>query len=154
MYRFHVRSIGTGAQAVGLALILGISGCASGSGGGGASSNMITQQQIDGFNGEDAYQLVQRYKSRWLRPARNQNSLTAQTAGSVVPGGDQDALPGQEIYAQVFRDGVFYGNLESLRSLDPREIASVEYISATDATTRYGTGYSGGIIELHTRAAR
>jgi hypothetical protein len=128
--------------------------CASGGtgGGDGNAGNAISQEQVAEFTGEDAYDLVQRYRSRWLRRARNQNVTGSVTTGDVSPVGDGDALPGQEEYATVFLDGRRYGNLESLRRLHPSQIETIEYLDARSATTRYGTGYASGIIEVHSKA--
>jgi TonB-dependent Receptor Plug Domain len=156
MALFNVRPVRRVARVLALSVTLGLPACASGSGGGGggASANVITQRQIDDAGVDDTYQLIQRYKSRWLRPARNQNITSGTTAGSLTGGSDGDVVAGQELYARVFVDDHPYGEIDSLRSIDPRSIESIEFISSTDATTRYGTGYIGGIIQVHTRASR
>jgi hypothetical protein len=43
------------------------------------------------------------------------------------------------------------GGLSALDGMEIREIEEIRFISASDATTRYGTGYPGGIIEVFTR---
>jgi hypothetical protein len=43
------------------------------------------------------------------------------------------------------------GGLDVLEGLYVREIQEMRFLSASDATTRYGTGYPGGIIEVVTR---
>jgi len=145
-------------RAVLLSLLLasiGAAGCASASGGGSDGSagagDVITQEQIDQFDGETAYDLVQRYRSRWLRPARNQNATGQRTTGSVTGSPDGDALPGQSVLPTVFLDGRPFGPIESLRGVPPRSLASIEFVSARSATTLYGTGYPAGIIEMHSR---
>ncbi len=36
----------------------------------------------------------------------------------------------------------------------PENIETLRYLSAPDATTKYGTGYIGGVIEVTTRRGR
>ena len=60
----------------------------------------------------------------------------------------QDLTP---VQAVVYLDGVRYGKLESLRTLNIDEIREIEFISAGDATTRYGTDHLGGAILIRTR---
>ncbi len=49
-------------------------------------------------------------------------------------------------YAEVYVDGLRYGPLESLYQISTNTIERIEYLSALDATTRYGTGHMGGAI--------
>ena len=48
-------------------------------------------------------------------------------------------------------NGSLYGDLRDLRRLNTVEVTSIEYMSASDATTRFGTGYAGGAIVVSTR---
>jgi hypothetical protein len=43
---------------------------------------------------------------------------------------------------------VRHGDIQSLRSILIEEIAEVRFISASDATTRWGTGHAGGVIQV------
>jgi len=136
------------------ALILGVAACASGAGGSGAggSGDVITQQQIDEAAVGSAMDVVRRYRPRWLQPMR---SPTSSGVAPLVgrPGMPQD--PGQlvvtDVYATVVRDGVRLGEISTLSSISSRTVASIRFVSATDATTRYGSGYDGGVIEVVSR---
>ena len=135
-------------------LILVLAACASGSGGSGAggSGDVITQQQIDDAAVGSAMDVVRRYRPRWLQPMR---SPTSSGVAPLVgrPGMPQD--PGQlratDLYATVVRDGVLLGEISTLASVDARTVASIRLLSPTDARTRYGSGYDGGVIELVSR---
>jgi hypothetical protein len=48
-------------------------------------------------------------------------------------------------------DGSSRGELDALRQLSIGNIETMRYLSAADATTKYGTGYPGGVIEVTTR---
>ena len=108
--------------------------CAAGAGGGGSGNpDLITREQIESLGDATAFQIVQRFRSSWLR------ARTQATFGNSTPA-----------YAEVFVDELRYGDINSLNRISSTQIQSIEYLSATDATTRYGTGYMGGIIRVNT----
>ncbi len=93
----------------------------------------ITRQEILDANVQDAYEAVRR-----LRP----QMLT--THGSVSirsPGADQPI---------VYVDGVRMGGLDALSSIRAEQVMEIRWISPSDATTRYGTDHTGGVIEVIT----
>jgi hypothetical protein len=51
----------------------------------------------------------------------------------------------------VVVDGVARGELDELRGLNNDTLETIRYLSAPDATTKYGTGFPGGVIEVTTR---
>jgi len=135
-------------------LLLTLAACASGAGGGsgtGGPPDLITQEQIDEASLDSALDVIRRYRPRWLQPAR----APAATGAGVVPlvarpGMPQrrDALVANDVYPTVFRDGVRLGEISSLESIDPRTVASIRLLSAADASTKYGSGHDGGVIEV------
>ena len=52
--------------------------------------------------------------------------------------------------ATVFLDGQRYGDLNSLRTIVASSVYDARHLSATDAVTRYGMQYGGGVIEIRT----
>ncbi len=44
--------------------------------------------------------------------------------------------------------------LADLNRMSTADIETMRYLSASDATTRYGTGYIGGVIEVTMRSGR
>ena len=99
-----------------------------------SSSNHITPEEIASLEGNvvmTARQVIHRLRPSWLRP----RSSTARGRHTPV----------------VFQDGVQLGGLETLDDMDMRHIMEFRYLSASDATNRYGTGYPGGIIQVFTR---
>lgn len=114
-------------------LLLSGTACASGGGGGGGGNpDVITREQIEASQTTTALQAVQRLKPRWLQPPRANASFTGPAPEAVV-----------------FLDGVRYGDLRSLASINVTVIDSIEYMNGRDATTLYGTGYMGGAIMVH-----
>ena len=79
---------------------------------------------------------VEDLRRRWLQPRRSPTLLN----------------PGS-FYARVVVDGIPRGELRELSILGTENIESMRYLSPTDATTRYGTGYMGGVIEVTTLTA-
>jgi hypothetical protein len=76
----------------------------------------------------DVYQAIGRLRPAWLR-------ISPQGASPVV----------------VVDGSPQMGGLEQLRSFQAADVTALEYMSASDATTRFGTGYSGGAILVTTR---
>lgn len=120
------------ALSLAIALTLGLAGCASGGGSGGdgaprGTANRIIRAELEPLQQLDAYQAIQRLRPNWLR-----------TRGSQAP--------------QVMVDGSRQaGGLDVLRSYRAADIEEIRFMSGTDATTRFGTGYDGGAILISTR---
>lgn len=121
-----------------LALSLGafaLAGCASaGAGGSRPSTNRITREELQRLEPLSAYEAIERLRPRWLQ-SRGMSSLRG---GPTLPRVHLDQSPLE--------------SLDALRSLSVSEVEYMEFRSAADATTRYGTGYPGGVIEIRTRS--
>jgi len=114
------------------ALSLGLAGCAAGGSGGSGgprrSSNSITAEELAEVSELDLFSAIQRLRPAWLRS------------------GSRGALP------SVIVDGTpQQGGAEALRSYRATDVTGLELMSASDATTRYGTGYTNGAIIVSTR---
>ncbi len=53
--------------------------------------------------------------------------------------------------AMVYIDGQLRGGLDEMRALVPIEVGELRFMSASDATTRFGTNHIGGAIVITTR---
>ena len=93
----------------------------------------IAERAADASN---ALQIVQK-----LRP----QMLTTRGRFSPADSSDAGARP------RVVVDGVAYGQVENLVNVNAISVMEIRYISATDATTRFGTGYVGGAILVTTK---
>ena len=58
------------------------------------------------------------------------------------------------LYARVVVDGAIRGEVDELYRLSADSIEDIRYLTAGDATTKYGTGYAAGVIEVRTRRGR
>jgi hypothetical protein len=122
-----------------LLVALVTAGCATGGPGeGGARSgpNVLEREDFAELHYADAYEIVARLRPRWLR-ARGFGTLRDSSANLPV----------------VYRDERLLGEPGSLRDIDFDTVVRIEYISASDSTTRFGTGHSGGVILVTTSRA-
>ena len=124
-------------------LMLVLAGCASAGGKETTSSpkpnrdrNLITSEEIERSHESNAYLLVQALRPNML-VTRGPTSINMQDPGVVV-----------------FLDNQRFGNLESLKALQPVNLAEVRYLSAADAQSRFGVGFPQGVILLTSRRGR
>ena len=111
-----------------LGLSGGLSACATGAGGSSGpsrSANRITQEELADFTTLSALDAIRRLRPRWLQ----------------VRGGTPVAM----------LDGARLGGPDALRSVAVSDVASMQFLSASDATLRYGTNFPAGAIEVRTR---
>ena len=80
------------------------------------------------------FEAVRALRPRWLQ-ARNVASLRSQTRHTP----------------RVYVDGHFRGEVNELSRLVPHEVAEIRFMSASDATTRFGTNHIAGAIVITTR---
>ena len=97
--------------------------------------DLISHEEIQhrGQNAPSAMDLIRRLRPRWLSP-RGQNSFTS----------------GRTSYPIVYIDEIRHGGLPTLHSIPTAEILRLEYFNTADATTRWGTGHTAGVINVVT----
>jgi len=95
--------------------------------------DVITEAEIASRAGEasNALQIVQKLRPQMLR-GRGRFSPADSSDSSTIP--------------RVVVDDVAYGAVETLANLNATGIREIRFLSAADATTRWGTGYPGGVI--------
>ena len=99
----------------------------------GGNPRLIVRAQLDELPGYSAYEAVETLNRRWLQPQRGSSLVSGQS------------------FARVMIDGNVRRELRDLARMSTDNIETMRYLSAPDATTRYGTGYPGGVIEVTTR---
>ena len=97
------------------------------------NSTLIVRAQLEVLTDRSAWDAVETLNRRWMQARRS---------GGFASG---------PAYARVVVDGVVRGDLDELRRLNTANIETMRYLSAPDATTKYGTGFPGGVIEVDTR---
>ncbi len=130
-------------MAITLAACAGSGAPAAGAAGTGAAAprpvrgglNLITNAEIETAGNDvlSAFELVLRLRPGMMR-ARNQ------TAGNVGEGNVFGVI--------AYADEVRLGDVEQLRTVMRGTVREIRFISATDATTRWGTGHSNGVIQV------
>ena len=115
-----------------LAMVLAVctSACASGGGSGSStrsSSTLLVEEDLAGVANLSAYEAVQRLRPLWLQ-------VRSVGVGPVI-----------------FVNGTQVGSAETLRNYRAGDLSEIRYRRGSDATTRYGTGFGGGTIELRTK---
>ena len=124
--------------------VLALAACSSGGGSAAQSSgttsarrggqNLITAEEIASSGGlENALDAVQRLRPSMMRPRTTTFQSGNQAAGVPV---------------LVYSDEVKLGGIENLRSIPISQVREIRYLSATDATQRWGTGHSSGVIQV------
>ncbi|HKG91582.1 MAG TPA: hypothetical protein VKA84_06820 [Gemmatimonadaceae bacterium] len=97
--------------------------------------NVISLDEISASTeAQNAYDLVRR-----LRPA------------FLVDRGPPSFRTSVPRTAQVYVDNVRMGGIEALRDIPRDGVAEIRYYSGPDATTRWGTGHSSGVIYVAMR---
>jgi hypothetical protein len=129
-----------------LSLALGAVACASSGAGAGLatdstgaapptvrrSGNLITEAEIAETAARDGYHAVQLLRPQWFR-VRGASSMSATSEPAVY-------LNGQRI-----------GELRSLGTIQATAIREMRFLTAAEATTRYGTGHEAGAIIVLTK---
>ena len=97
--------------------------------------NLVTREEIlsRGQNAPSAMALIRRLRPRWLAP-RGQASFRDSAAS----------------YPVVYVDEIRHGGLPTLYGIPTAEILEIEYYNTADATTRWGTGHTAGVINIVT----
>ena len=100
--------------------------------------DLILESEISSRAGEatNALQIVQKLRPQMLR-----------SRGVISPNDPN----GEATTPKVYVDNVSYGTLESLANINSVQIKEIRYIKATDATTQWGTGHTGGVILVITK---
>ncbi len=119
-----------------VATVLPFVACASSGGSEGPSRrrNQITREEIAQIQVTSAYEAIQQLRPEFFR-SRGVRSMAS----------------GDASVAAVYVDGVRQGGLEALRNIPKETVEDIRYLSATDATTQFGTGHAGGAILVRTR---
>ncbi|HJU75328.1 MAG TPA: hypothetical protein VJ717_16415 [Gemmatimonadaceae bacterium] len=89
------------------------------------NSRLITRQEIESVPLETIYDVIERLRPNMLR-----------SRGSPI---------------MVYLNTTLLGEVSTLRGIQASSVRQVEFVSASDATTRFGTGVPGGAIVITSR---
>ena len=114
-----------------LGAVVGLAACATGgegsSDGPRRDANLITNEELAEYTTLTAHDVIRRLRPRWLR-----------ARGGGAP--------------QLIMDGARLGSLEGLSSISVADVETLRFLSASDATMRFGTNFPNGAIEVVSRA--
>jgi len=100
----------------------------------GRNSNVISLPEMRSSGATDAYQAISRLRPLFLHRGRDKTPARPNMSS-----------------LQVYLDDARLGGLESLQTVPIESIRSIRYLSASEATIRWGTNHMGGVILLSTR---
>lgn len=112
-----------------------VAACASTGSTGSRNRNLISIEEISASQTTTAYDLIRQLRPHFLR-----------TSGPT----SINAPSGPEIIV-VYLDGTRMGGPEALHGIPTTDVKAVQFLSASQATTRYGTGHTQGAIVVTTR---
>jgi hypothetical protein len=127
---------------VALALLALAVGCASsGASAGKQNPNVITTEEIGQSTASTAYELIQRLRPNYLR-------TRGAVHGSPTASGENRL---ETVDLVVYLNENRLGGTDQLRQMPISEIREIRYYSASEATTKWGTGHSAGAIQVVSR---
>lgn len=97
-------------------------------------ANVITRAEIIPAEMPSAYDVVVHARRQWIRGR-----------GVTTLGEWREEAP------LVYLDGVRYGTCETLKNIASDAVEEMRFLDAPDATTRFGTGHTGGAILVRLR---
>ena len=100
----------------------------------GGVPGLITEQEVRQTRAANAYEVVARLRGSFLS-GRGATSLS--NTSSPEP--------------TVYVDGVLWGPPATLRNIPAEQVSTIRLYQAWEATTKFGSGNMGGVIEVATR---
>jgi hypothetical protein len=97
----------------------------------GSRSDVITRDELDSAGNVSVYDAIIRRHANFFR-SRGPTSINSTSAPR----------------AWVFMAEQAYGEIETLRNIPAERVESIKYYSGTDAATKFGKIYNGGVIQL------
>jgi outer membrane cobalamin receptor len=98
--------------------------------------SLISRADIERVHARTALDAVQRFRS---------DILVARAPSSV--------LLQKRTYPVVFMNDQFLGQVDELRHIPADGIEEIHILSGTDATTKFGSQYGGGVIQIIARVS-
>jgi hypothetical protein len=108
------------------------------------SADLITQDEIAAGSYQTALDIIEN-----LRPAMMRPRVSSLTNSNTTTGLSEDRQSSVNVVA--FLDEVKLGELAALRNVPANQVKEIRYVNSRDATTRWGTGFSSGVIQVITR---
>lgn len=101
------------------------------------AANVITEAEIGASAYQNALEVVQNLRPQMLIPRGVGSDATGLSAASIP--------------IIIYMDDVRLGEPSSLTNIPASRVKEIRFMNARDATTRYGTGHSSGVILVTTK---
>lgn len=95
------------------------------------NSTLIIQSEIEATRLETLYDVIERLRPNWFRTRGGRSEVSAGAQTSTI---------------KVYLNRSPMGDLSSLRSIQANSVKQVQFLSASDATTQFGTNHDAGAI--------
>ena len=115
------------------------------------TSDRILFEELQGSRANNLYDLVESLRPQWLRINEHQTVRTKKVETTMTAHGRTatvEVIDEPEII--VYVNNTRLGTRESLRELPVVAVTSLEFVSPTKATLRWGGGHIHGAIIVHT----
>jgi hypothetical protein len=114
-------------------------GCASTGAKGAArgNSNVITEEEITAGTGATAFEIIQRLRPSFLHTRGAMRSAPTASNNNLEP-----------IDIVVYMNDNRFGGSDRLRQISVSDIREIRYFSASEATTKWGSGHGAGAIQI------
>lgn len=116
-----------------------------------AARQVIERDEMIESGGTNAYEVVRSLRKEWLIP-RGVNSFRESARGTAGFDEETVVIPGAD-HIIVYYDNARLGGTQYLVEVGVEPLASIEFISPSAATFRWGTGHAHGVILLTTLGA-
>ena len=113
------------------------------------NSNQIVREELLAASASNAYELVQSLRPQWLRDKGHETIRTQQAERPNGRGRIEVATIADEPDILVYIENTRFGNADALRDIPVSGLGSLEFISPTKATLRWGSGHTKGVIMVH-----
>lgn len=97
----------------------------------------ITSAELTHSTAASVYEAIRQLRPRFLRTRGPSSLLNSSVLGPAV-----------------IVDQTLLGGIQVLADIPLRDVETVRYLAAWDATTRHGSGYANGVIEVTTWSGR
>lgn len=113
------------------------------------NSNQIVREELQGASAANAYELVQALRPQWLRERGQETIRTQKVERDNGRGRMEVATTMDEPGILVYINDSKFGNVDALRDIPVTGLGSLEFVSPSKATLRWGGGHSKGVIVVH-----
>ena len=100
-------------------------------------NDVLSSLKIAATGLQSVYEVVERLRPNMLRTRGQVGRVSG--ASATDPGASSSTI-------KVYLNGSQVGDISALRNIQASSVRRVEYLSASDATTRFGTGVDAGAI--------